>query len=108
MNLQFVRSARLIINPVLAIIAAALLLFGLPGSQPLKADTEDCDCHPWEYCDENGDCHDKPHTHHLHHVHHEPEPGETCWVECLCEQGTSPASDTCAPCEFVGTVCIGN
>jgi len=63
------------------------------------------ECKPWQMKDENGNCVDRPNTHHYHGHSHQPEPGETCWVECLCHDGERPSGNDCSPCSFVGTVC---
>ena len=94
---------------MLVLLGVALLIFlpvGGNGQQTRQKDQDKCD--PWQYRDENGDCVDKPHVHHFHGEHHDAEGGEECWVECLCEEAQSPAGDSCAPCSFVGTVCISH
>jgi hypothetical protein len=40
-----------------------------------------------------------------HHDHYDPQPGEECWLECLCEDGQYPSGNSCSPCEYVDTVC---
>lgn len=62
-------------------------------------------CHPWQEKDKNDNCVDKPGVEH-HHGHYEPQKGEKCWVECLCKEGESPADSSCAPCSYVGVVCM--
>jgi len=105
MNTQIIiRLSRYLAGIVLVLFGVALLTF-----LPVRSNGQDQDkCDPWQYRDQNGDCVDKPHTHHIHGEHHAPEAGEECWVECLCEQGQYPANDSCAPCSFVGTVCISH
>jgi hypothetical protein len=110
MNAQIiVRLSRYFGGIVLVLLGLALLIFlpvGSNGQQTLQQDQDTCK--PWQYRDENGDCVDKPHAHHFHGEHHEAEAGEECWVECLCEEGQYPGGDSCAPCSFVGTVCISH
>jgi hypothetical protein len=105
MNTQPLSFARHLVGTALMLLSVVFLIFGLPGSLG-QSDQDKCD--PWQYRDENGDCVDKPHVHHHYHAHYEPEAGEQCWVECMCEEGTYPGGDNCAPCSFVGTVCIGD
>jgi len=105
MNTRLLILTRYLVGIALALWGLSWLFFGLPVQGQSQRDQDQCD--PWQYRDENGDCVDKPHVHHYHAHTHMPESGEQCWVECLCERGTYPASDNCAPCEFVGTVCIG-
>jgi len=88
-----------------AILNTVALMFALPGSLA-QSDRDRCD--PWQYRDDNGDCVDRPHVHHHLHVHYEPDAGEQCWIECMCEEGTYPSGNDCGGCSFVGTVCIGN
>lgn len=109
MKTRILGSARSVIVTVMAVWGVALLIFGLPGirGQQLR-DRNQNECDPWQYRDEDGDCVDKPDVHHFHGQHHDAGSAEQCWVECLCRIGTFPASDSCAPCEFVGTVCIGH
>jgi hypothetical protein len=109
MKTRILGSAGSVIGTVMAVVAAAVLIFAPPGShgqQPRQKDQTECN--PWQYRDHNGDCVDKPDVHHFHGHAHDPGSGEQCWVECLCEIGTFPGSDSCAPCEFVGTVCLGH
>jgi hypothetical protein len=110
MNTQILnRLARYGVGIALVVLGAALLIFGQPGSHGQQVRQRDQnECSPWQYRDKDGDCVDKPDVHHFHSQHHEAGSGEQCWVECLCEVGTFPASSTCAPCEFVGTVCLGH
>jgi len=61
-------------------------------------------CQPWQYRDEDGHCKDRPGVHH-HHGHYDPQPGETCWIECLCREGQAPSGNSCGSCSFVGMVC---
>jgi hypothetical protein len=104
MDAKFFKTGSSLVWLVVCSVAIAFVAFN--SSMRSQTSEDDCHCHPWEYCDSDKECHDLPHVHHYHGEHHEPAGGETCWVECLCEEGTSPGSDNCAPCEFVGTVCI--
>ena len=105
----FALLARYLLAALLVFFGMALLMLGSPasrGQQPQQKDQKECE--PWQHRNANGDCVDRPHVHHYHGEHHAPDGGEECWVECLCEVGTYPTADTCAPCSFVGTVCISH
>ena len=107
MDTQPLSFARHLVGAALMLLSVAFLIFGLPGSQALQAGNTDQDqCNEWQYRDENGDCVDKEHVHHHYHAHYDPEASEQCWIECMCEEGTSPSGDDCGPCSFVGTVCM--
>ncbi len=80
----------------------AIALRGQLAFTPVQ--DKDEECHPWQHKDENGNCVDNSNVTH-HHGHYEPQPGETCWVECLCEEGQSPSDSSCSPCSYVGMVC---
>lgn len=70
-------------------------------SQPQQGNDQ---CQPWQHKDENGNCVDNPNVVH-HHGDYTPEPGETCWVECMCQEGEYPSGNSCSPCSYVGMVC---
>src|SRR5205085_1036066 len=76
-------------------------------TRPLAARQQQDECekaHPWQH-KVNGECVDKPHVAH-YHGDHNPEPGEQCWIECLCRRGESPGAGSCGSCSYSGTVCI--
>jgi hypothetical protein len=107
MNTQLLRAVRYLVGATLTFLGVAFLIFGLPGSRAQQSQGTDQDrCYEWQYRDENGNCVDKQHVHHHYHTHYEPEGGEQCWIECMCEEGTSPSGDDCGACSFVGTVCM--
>ena len=107
MNTQILRFPRSLGVRALVFAGVVFLTVALAGSRSLQAsNTDDCHCYEWQYCDENGDCTDKPHVHHHYHVHYEPEGGEQCWIECMCQEGTYPSGNDCGACSFVGTVCM--
>ena len=87
----------------------AVLAFKSSGqsTQRLMAQDDQEECHPWQYRDRNGICQDKPHVIH-HHGDYDPQLGEECWVECLCQEGLAPGGNGCSPCSYVGTVCIAH
>ncbi len=75
------------------------------GQSPLGPVQEREDrCPPYQHRDDNGHCVDDPGVQH-HHGHYDPEPGEQCWVECLCHEGEYPSGNSCSPCSYVGMVC---
>jgi hypothetical protein len=77
---------------------------GAQVSSRLMAQKDQDECRPWQHKGKDDKCVDNPGTVH-HHGRYEPEPGETCWVECLCGEGQYPGGDDCSPCSYVGMVC---
>ena len=68
------------------------------------------ECYEWQHKDDQGDCQDPPDLH-VHHGHYDPPEGVQCWAMelCLCEEGQSPSSNSCAPCSDAGEedYCVG-
>jgi hypothetical protein len=71
-----------------------------------QAGQQQCD-QPWQMRDGNGNCVDSPGTFRPP-AGYAPGSGDTCWAECECFNGATPAADNCAPCSYVGAVCKRN
>ena len=71
MNTQILSFTRSLVARALVFVSVSVALAGSLAQQ--SSDTDGCHCYAWQYCDENGECTDKPHVHHHHHVHYEPE-----------------------------------
>jgi len=59
-----------------------------PGQEAFtRVQDKDHQCAPYQHWDKDkGQCVDNPNVTH-HHGHYDPQPGERCWVECLCREG---------------------
>jgi len=62
---------------------------------------------PWQTRDSNGNCTDPPNAFSTG-PGYIPGAGETCWAECECYNGAAPSANSCAPCNYVGQMCLRN
>jgi hypothetical protein len=103
MNTQMLSFTRSLVGTALLFVSVIFLTLALPAG---RGQSDQNRCYPWQYRDDNGDCVDRPHVIHIQGERHQPETGEQCWIECMCEEGTYPSGNDCGACSFVGTVCI--
>jgi hypothetical protein len=103
-------AARLVVLLLLGLAVSAISVSrdghpSVSSGDVVAQQQDDCEkAHPWQH-KVDGECVDKPGVTH-YHGNHSPEPQEECWIECLCRQGELPSGNSCAPCSYVGTVCI--